>query len=195
MILGFSHAVRNCLTLDHEMVGRAPVFRERLKNDPSKWPLMKAPQEYHELALCYEGISVEYVSYDRLSFPNGLFAIDGEAVVLSCGNAEKVTKLWRDGIGLVDHGGELRFKSPISAWKLRLRIVEAELSRPTIDCVGVSMLSFLTTSIESERVGLAQAGAELLMSPFNVRVHGKDLVVEILRGPGNEFIELIQVLP
>jgi hypothetical protein len=41
---------------------------------------------------------------------------------------------------------------------------------------------------------LLDAGVVASTEPFGVEVGGKDVLAEIFRGPGGEFVELIQVL-
>lgn len=111
---------------------------------------------------------------------------------------------WRSGLGLRsvtrgEAGGRAwargRFISPIPAWCLDVVLMESRdpLPRPVLDAPGFPCLALLSTDARKDEERLLQSGGSDSTGLFEVGIDGKKLQVVVLRAPGGELVELIQV--
>ncbi|OVE76888.1 hypothetical protein BVX98_04270 [bacterium F11] len=89
----------------------------------------------------------------------------------------------------------LKFYAPISSWSTEMVLVDQkkEIAPVKLDNSGFSCLAFITTQLEKDRDRLFEAGAKDSTCPFKIGINNKKLLVEVFQGPGNEFVELVEV--
>lgn len=92
-----------------------------------------------------------------------------------------------DGLHVVE------IKAAVPQWALRVAFVPGTGQPTRLDDGGFACLALLTNDLASliervDRTAVDHTGV------FTVRVNGRDLAVAILRAPGGELVELIQVV-
>jgi hypothetical protein len=89
----------------------------------------------------------------------------------------------------------LAFRSPIKTWKLDVLLVQSicDTTIPYLDDAGFPCLALITTNLTEDVHKAVSEGALEASEPFSFVVGGKKLMIALLRGPGNELIELIQI--
>jgi hypothetical protein len=126
------------------------------------------------------------------------------AAVLSVANLQRAQQFWCAGLGFrkkkpvgESHGWtRLDFQSPVAAWRLTLVLASTDdvTIAPYLDGCGMTCLSFICSKIEDDRRRVLDAGSTDSTGPFESRVNGKTLCVEVFHGLHGEYIELIQIL-
>ncbi|MBI4061174.1 MAG: VOC family protein [Elusimicrobia bacterium] len=108
---------------------------------------------------------------------------------------------WREGLGFSASGGgadwaRLELPAALPQWRLKLSLFTDERSTeaPTLDGLGFRCLSLLSSELEKDLELLGRTGAVERSAPFALTVNGKKLRAAVLRGPGRELIELIEVV-
>jgi hypothetical protein len=91
----------------------------------------------------------------------------------------------------------MEFSSLVPRWRLRLLIYQGlssgECKGLSLDSAGFPCIAFLSTDITRDVSVFAAAAQCDMPEIFSLRVNEKLLDVAIMRGPGGELIELIQV--
>ena len=86
------------------------------------------------------------------------------------------------------------FSSPVKRWALDFILIEnKEGQEPvTLDAPGFRCLALITTDLLGDLKKLTDVGGTDVTEPFVIPMNHKMLQVALLRGPGNEIIELIE---
>jgi hypothetical protein len=89
----------------------------------------------------------------------------------------------------------LRLGGLLPAWKLDLLVIAKtrDLPVPMMDMPGMTCLTLLTNRLDADAARLAEHGASFMSEPFSLPVNGQRLRIQMLRGPGGEPTELIQL--
>jgi hypothetical protein len=123
------------------------------------------------------------------------------AAVLAAGDLDEAEEFWCSAVGFRPGAGSagdadwrrLDFISPVSAWRFTLVLVRSAVSASPapLDARGMACLAFVCTDINRDRTALLAGGAEGA-GIFNAKVNGRDLLIEMLRGPDGAYLELLQ---
>jgi hypothetical protein len=223
MILGVSHILYCARDLVFEPL-TAIGYRERfidsdVGSPSSKWQFMRYPSTTHTLALFDRRScpSIELIIYPevvdhlepclRLQLPLdsqvvGMHGVEqvgvaGEEALVEMQTTDSgaTSALLTGGLGF-KHREDSRysFRSVRPEWSIGITLVQSDKPEPLLDQTGPNCISFLSTDLARDRQRLLDAGVVASTEPFGVEVGGKDVLAEIFRGPGGEFVELIQVL-
>ncbi|TLG77611.1 VOC family protein [Methylocystis sp. B8] len=121
-------------------------------------------------------------------------------VVLPVSDLKCSRRLWCDvlGFGLVSETSamaELRFVSPVAAWRLELVLVASPppKARSVLDAKGMACLSLLSSNIADDVPRVIGGGARLLTDIFAITINGRNMKVAILADMDGAFVELLQV--
>lgn len=152
-------------------------------------------------------------SAPREAFPAAKTAAPAEqgiaAIACPVDAVDASLSFWKAGLGFSETArgasGErgawvaLELPALLPQWRLRLVLFEdsrafaSEDRTPTLDGLGFRCLSLLSSELEKDLARLNQAGAAGRIDPFELTVNGKRLRAGMVRGPGLELVELIQV--
>jgi hypothetical protein len=163
-----------------------------LPNHPAKTALQGAPRD--ALAMIHltapePAPAVEVTAYAGAP-PAGRAAYtwDGTAARATVTDVAASTAFWCDDLGFVDDGtGVLRSPGLLPSMRLDVTLVEDRDADPaTVDADGCVLVTVLSTdaSGDAERLG-GEAWTET--------VAGRELHVAMVRGPGGEPVEILQV--
>lgn len=93
--------------------------------------------------------------------------------------------------------------SPLPAWKLTIVVVEekagaSETKYPVpvetkMDSAGVTVISFVSSSLERDRQSVNPGEKSLTSRPFVIGVNGKDLRLELIQSLPGLYVELLEV--
>jgi catechol 2,3-dioxygenase-like lactoylglutathione lyase family enzyme len=124
-----------------------------------------------------------------------------QRLVLPVSDLERSRRLWCDvlGFGIVSETrelAELRFVSPIAAWRLQLVLVATPppKARSGLDARGMACLSLLSSNVADDVRRVVASGATLITEIFAILINGRNMKVAILNDPDGAFIELLQVV-
>lgn len=89
----------------------------------------------------------------------------------------------------------LSFPSPVPAWSLEIVLAESAVrpGHPLLDASGFACLALLTNRLEADAGSAMRRGGREAGPRFDLTVSGKLLHIIMVRGPGGELVELIQV--
>jgi hypothetical protein len=219
MILGVEHVALSCADIERGAAdladyGFSTAFIERdLPNAPAKTPLLHTYAPRHDIASCRArtGIAVELTAHGGIPAPavsgyDVRFAGDGSGLVslrVRSACVEDSKAFWCGAMRFRVLRGELAgtgdaamaISSPVGAWALELH-VEAGPKRPRtmLDDAGFPCLALITNRLEEDLRAACEHGGHETVGPFDAAVHGRALRIALLRGPGDELIELIEFL-
>ncbi len=88
----------------------------------------------------------------------------------------------------------LSIVSPVPSWSLKVVLVESQspCEKPFLDDSGFPCLALITNNIANDTAKALQAGGHSSAGEFISSVNGKILQIQLVRGPDQELIELIQ---
>lgn len=124
------------------------------------------------------------------------------AAVLPTADLRETQRFWCSALGfcvgaesaVAGDWQRLDFASPVASWRFALVLVASRIpaAPALLDSRGMACLSFVCTDMTRDRSALLEHGAEGAGS-FNTRVNGRNIIVEMLRGPDDAYIELLQL--
>ncbi len=124
------------------------------------------------------------------------------AAILAVDNVAGARKFWCSAVGFQagahsmdpTQWQRLDFVSPVRSWRFTLFLIASPetVARPYLNARGMACLSFVCTDVAGDRENLVAHGAEGA-ERFRTCVNGKDMIIEILRGPDGAYIELLQL--
>ncbi len=124
------------------------------------------------------------------------------AAALSTADLPATQRFWCSALGfcvaaedaVAGEWRRLDFTSPVASWRFTLVLVASPRPAPPalLDSRGMACLAFVCTDMTRDRSALLAHGAEGAGS-FNTRVNGRNIIVEMMRGPDNAYIELLQL--
>jgi hypothetical protein len=107
-------------------------------------------------------------------------------------------KIQEDRRGTPRKWVKLVVAAPVPEWSLEIVLVErrdaAEWPAAVIDQAGFPCLAMLSTDLTGDCALLERFGAADPSGPFTLDVNKRRIEVELVRGPSQELIELIQVV-
>lgn len=125
------------------------------------------------------------------------------AAVLSTADLQETQRFWCSALGfcvgaesaVAGDWQRLDFRSPVASWRLTLVLVASRkpAAPALLDSRGMACLSFVCTDMTRDRSALLEHGAESAGS-FHARVNGRNIIVEMMRGPDDAYIELLQLV-
>jgi catechol 2,3-dioxygenase-like lactoylglutathione lyase family enzyme len=195
VIIGVAQLIVNAADPDAaagalEASGYARKWTERaLPNHPAKAPLQGAPREALDLVFLTPpepGVAIEVTGYHGPA-PAGRAAYrwDGATATAVVSDAPASRAFWSE-LGFREGAdGALEFPAPVASLRLRLALEERPGVEPgTVDADGCVVVALLSTDAAADA-----RGAET----WTETVDGRDLKVGMLRGPGGEPIEMLQL--
>ena len=112
---------------------------------------------------------------------------------------------WEKGLGFqrskqpshIPGSALLEFPSPISQWRASLLLVPRKetLRRALLDGPGFRVLSMVSTQLETDCAQIfKEGGAMASTGTMELKVGGKDLLLDIVQGPDGVMVEIFQAL-
>jgi hypothetical protein len=154
-----------------------------------------------ELLLRWEIGSIGHMDAPAFFVRNASARAGLSQVVLPVSNLQASRQLWCDVLGFCLHTeatefAELRFASPVAAWRLALILVASSPAetRPKLDAKGMTCLSLLSSNVDDDVRSVISGGAQLVTDIFTIKINGRDLKVAILMDEDGAFIELLQIV-
>jgi hypothetical protein len=126
------------------------------------------------------------------------------ALLVPITNLSASERFWVKGLGcrVVAQGiveneyrwARVAFQTPVQTWSLDVVLVESDRRTvvPHLDDSGFPCLAVITNRITDDQETLLEMGGHDTSDTFTLEVDGKTLGVFILRGPGNELVELVE---
>lgn len=125
-------------------------------------------------------------------------------IALQVRNLGDSYQFWTEGLGCrpISQGNTndqnwavVSIVSPVPAWSLKIVLVESRLpaKKPFLDDSGFSCLALITNNLKQDAAKMLQMGGHSSTSEFIASVNAKILKIELVRGPDQELIELIEI--
>ena len=146
-------------------------------------------------------MAVELTAHGSVLEEASCYTFEGEAqeggiaeVICRSSDAAASRIFWTEGLGFSETDGKTFFKAVFPHWSLKISFREDREWKPGfLDSAGFPCLAFLTRNIEEDLLRLGKAGAACSTRPFRMQVNHKSLKAAIVRGPGGEIVELLDI--
>lgn len=212
MIVGFDHLSMSCIDLDTALdnlleYGYSEIFREnKLKNEPTKKRLLKNYETSHDMAYIEHknGFVLELTRYNSTKCNSpGNFKIDIQnpgRITLQTNKFEEDFRFFKEGLNFKtkqksDTSADLNFISPFKKWDCNIHLSETplEYEKTYLDSDGFPCIAFITTHLQNNLENLISLGIHSVVSPFNLTVQSKKMLLTMFRLPGGSLCELIEI--
>jgi hypothetical protein len=119
---------------------------------------------------------------------------------IACSEFEVSKRFWVQGLGFKEQTGcsrsaSLHRTAALPQWRMEIQL--SKTANPTkeyfLDSGGLNVLSFISNDVPADGLRLNSLGARAVSKVFNLQVNQRYLMVQLIRGPSGEMIELISV--
>jgi catechol 2,3-dioxygenase-like lactoylglutathione lyase family enzyme len=118
---------------------------------------------------------------------------------------DSACRFWEKGLGFrrskqpspIAGAVLLEFPSLMPQWRASLLLVPSEgpPARPLLDGPGFRVLSMVSTQFEKDRARMfEQGGAIASTGTMEEKIGGKDMLLDLVQGPGGIMVEIFQIL-
>jgi hypothetical protein len=125
------------------------------------------------------------------------------SIALQVRNLKKSYHFWTEALACrpINQGNTngqewsvLSIVSPVPSWSLKVVLVESQSpsKKPFLDDSGFPCLALITNNLKQDAAKALQAGGHSSANEFISSVNGKILQIQLVRGPDQELIELIE---
>lgn len=212
MIVGFDHLSMSCVDIDATLTdlldsGYSLSFRENnLENELDKKPLLNTYEARHDMAYIEHenGFVVELTRYssEKCSIP-GNFIINVNnpgCITLQTDKFEEDFRLFSNGLNFKvkqksETSADLCFSSPFKKWCCDIHLTKTSLNhdKTYLDSDGFPCIAFIATHLRDNLKNLISLGIQSVVSPYNLTVHSKKMLITMFRLPGGALCELIEI--
>lgn len=205
MIIGLSHISVNTTSIvkKKEEYLRNQwhlLFAEHnLLNSPSKKEFLNEYNDKHHICVLTKEANndIEIVEHGKKRFKgNNIYFLENNTININCNSFENSYKFWTKGMGFSKNGDIYNKFSPFLKWNCRIKLIPFKGNTNCfLDGDGVSCLAFFSTDLNKDTSLLLQGENYCTKHSgnFNLTVNGKNLMINIVRGPSGELVELIQL--
>jgi len=126
-----------------------------------------------------------------------------QTIIIPVVNIDAACVFWTHGFGFreVNRGttenrawSRLQFTGPLRSWMLGLVLWECAYEPFALDDTGFTCVAFISTSLKNDVQKLLACGGKDHSGQFELCVNGRSLLIDIVVGPGGEYIELLELV-
>ena len=204
MIIGLSHITINSTDIEaarqqyFSNSWAEKLFERDVLNHPAKSIFLNKREELHHLSvLSKQGCNdIELVEHGAEKFAeNNIYKItEGGVIEINCSNYDASLAFWRDDIGFREEGEVLVKASPLPRWGCKIKLIKMDQNPSSkLDNLGISCLAFYTTDIAEEIETLQSKRPLAISEDIALEINNRNLKINMLKGPSEELIELIEL--